>query len=284
MGSASLSCTRYNASSGCSITAPSITRSGWTIVGWNTSSSATSSAWNVGATKTIGSDTTYYAITSKSVTVTFNGNGGTAGSSSKTCSYYNGNSSCNVTMPSASRSGYNFGGWGTSSSSSSASYSSGGSYSFSSNKTLYAVWTASCSDKSGSKEFSASNGYTGRIVWSNSCNGDGTSYFYVDAIQFMSSSYNYWYYLDGYIYVNGREILWANSKASGPHISVGWFYNDYEWYDVNQFTGAGVTVSGSTVEISFYGYNESAFYFINGNYKSGQFYISNGKTITIDIS
>ncbi|MEI3508601.1 MAG: InlB B-repeat-containing protein [Bacilli bacterium] len=43
VGSSSLSCYRYNGASSCNVTAPSITRSGFTIIGWNTTASATTS-------------------------------------------------------------------------------------------------------------------------------------------------------------------------------------------------------------------------------------------------
>ncbi|MDO5003882.1 MAG: InlB B-repeat-containing protein [bacterium] len=48
---------------GCDITSPSIARTGYTIYGWNTTASATTSSWNVGVTKQVSSSATYYAIT-----------------------------------------------------------------------------------------------------------------------------------------------------------------------------------------------------------------------------
>ena len=69
IGSTASSCSigaTYNGTaqaSGCSITSPTITRSGYTIYGWNTSSSASTSSWNVGVSKTVSVSATYYAIT-----------------------------------------------------------------------------------------------------------------------------------------------------------------------------------------------------------------------------
>ena len=101
----------------------------------------------------------------------------------------------------------------------------------------------------------------------------------------MSTDYTYvWFKLDGYVYVNDREILWANSKASGPHISLDWFYETDVWYNIDQDPDyRSVTVSGTTVTIKFDGYNESKFYAINDNYNYAEFYVSSSR-VTIDIS
>ena len=50
------------------VTATSITRANWTIVGWNTSSSATTASVAVGGTITLSASTKYYAITSQTCT------------------------------------------------------------------------------------------------------------------------------------------------------------------------------------------------------------------------
>ena len=68
IGANASSCTAdptYNgiAQGGCSITSTSIARTGYTIYGWNTSSSAETSSWDVGTSRIISSSATYYAIT-----------------------------------------------------------------------------------------------------------------------------------------------------------------------------------------------------------------------------
>ena len=71
----------------CNITSPSIEKAGYTAVGWNTNSSASTSTWNVGASKSINSSGTYYPITKKIVYYTyiqFNAKGGTVKSSTTT--------------------------------------------------------------------------------------------------------------------------------------------------------------------------------------------------------
>ena len=120
IGSASLSCRTTGNS--CSVTAPSITRSGYNIVGWSTSTAGTNPI-RVGSQITLTGNTTYYAITAKAETViqptertftaTFIANGATSiGSASLSCRT-TGNS-CSVTAPSITRSGYNIIGWSTS--------------------------------------------------------------------------------------------------------------------------------------------------------------------------
>ena len=80
-------CTRaavYNGASqaaNCSITSPTITApSGFTVVGFNTSSTATSSAWNQTTAANVSANSTNYAITKNTtaITITFYRNGATS--------------------------------------------------------------------------------------------------------------------------------------------------------------------------------------------------------------
>lgn len=59
----------------CSVTAPTITRSGYEIVGYNTSASATSSQLASGGAITLGANATYHAITRKKFTINYDANG-----------------------------------------------------------------------------------------------------------------------------------------------------------------------------------------------------------------
>ena len=149
IGSTSQSCTiaaSYNGvaqGTSCNVTSPSITAaSGFTVLGWNTSSSSTSSAWSVSTAKAVSANATYYAITKSSAayTATFNKNGATSiGSSSLSCYRYNGASSCNITTPSITRSGYTITGWGTSASATTAAVKVSTSVSLTANVTYYAI-------------------------------------------------------------------------------------------------------------------------------------------------
>ncbi|MEI3508120.1 MAG: InlB B-repeat-containing protein [Bacilli bacterium] len=104
-------CSMYNTNTTCNVTSPTIVgASGFSVVGYNTSSSSTTSAWNHNTSKAVSANATYYAVTSKAaktITIIFNANGASAiGSTSQSCTIpavYNGASqatSCNITSPS----------------------------------------------------------------------------------------------------------------------------------------------------------------------------------------
>ena len=126
----------------CSITSPTIEKTGYTIIGWNTNKNATTSTWNINTSKSISSSATYYPILKVNIyTITYNANGGSGGPSSQSYKYApNGNIYLSSDKP--SKTGYTFMGWSESSSATSASYSSGqwwGTHN-ANNYTLYAVW------------------------------------------------------------------------------------------------------------------------------------------------
>ena len=60
----------------CSIKSPSISKKGYTIVGWNTDSSASSSIWKAKTSKDIDGSNTYYPIIKSRVNIKLNANGG----------------------------------------------------------------------------------------------------------------------------------------------------------------------------------------------------------------
>lgn len=107
-----ISCTTSHGDNTCNIKTPIITRTGYTVVGWNTSSSATSAAVGANSTLTLNGNKTYYAITKKSVTASFNLNGNIT---KKSCNIYNTKSSCSVTVPYYDDKNGSYGGtWSTS--------------------------------------------------------------------------------------------------------------------------------------------------------------------------
>jgi uncharacterized repeat protein (TIGR02543 family) len=102
----SKSVTIYNTATSGTITAPAVdTKSGYTIVGWGSSNTATTKAVASGAsgvsvtTSTTG--TTYYAVYSYTVTVVYAGNGSTYGSTS------NSTGTAYITAKASGTSGYN---------------------------------------------------------------------------------------------------------------------------------------------------------------------------------
>lgn len=193
----------FDKNGGNTLTSTSVTSTKttkYTFSTWNTSSDGSGTSYSSGGSITLTDNITLYAIYTSSTTnnsistptatksngstkrtVTFDGNGGSASSSSldstatvtysgngwytassggtKRCSnggsytpsqtekvYQQWSSSTGtfsaITLPSAEWTGYSFQGWATSSSATSASLTGGASYTPSATTTLYAVWTA----------------------------------------------------------------------------------------------------------------------------------------------
>ena len=117
------------------------TRSGYTFLGWSTSSTATSPTYYASGSYTANASATLYAVWSKNppatYTVSFNANGGSGAPSSVTKT-----DGVTLYLPTTEpyRSNYEFLGWSTSSTATSPTYYAGGSFSRNANTTLYAVW------------------------------------------------------------------------------------------------------------------------------------------------
>ena len=114
------------------------TRTGYTFLGWSTSSSATSATYSAGGSFTTDADTTLYAVWERNIyTITYDANGGTGAPASQTKTHgipiY-----LSSTVP--IRSGYTFLGWARSSTATSALFAPGAEYISNYDSTLYAVW------------------------------------------------------------------------------------------------------------------------------------------------
>ncbi|MCM1363382.1 MAG: InlB B-repeat-containing protein [Ruminococcus sp.] len=118
------------------------TKTGYTFMGWGTSTGDTSVDYSSGGNYTKNASITLYAIWRKKITLTYNANGGSGAPSSQSAYVYNSNTSYKFTVSSTkpTRTGYTFLGWSTSKSATTATYSGENSYTVSSNTTLYAVW------------------------------------------------------------------------------------------------------------------------------------------------
>lgn len=118
------------------------TKSGYTFMGWGVSTTDTAKNYDPGGSFTANQDFTLYAVWQKTITLSYNANGGTGAPSSQSATVYNATTSNTFTVSSTkpTRTGYTFLGWNTSSSATSASYSEGDSITLSANGTLYAVW------------------------------------------------------------------------------------------------------------------------------------------------
>lgn len=118
------------------------TRSGYTFFGWGTSTTDTSKDYSAGGSYTANAAATLYAIWSKTITLTYNANGGSGAPNSQSATIYNATTNNTFTLSSTkpSKSGCTFVGWSTNASATSASYSAGGSITLTASDTLYAVW------------------------------------------------------------------------------------------------------------------------------------------------
>ncbi len=119
------------------------TRTGYTFLGWSTSSSATSATYSAGGNYTANADATLYAVwKANTYTVKYNANGGSGTMSNSSHTY---DVSKSLTSNTFTRSGYTFLGWSTSSSATSATYTNGQSVKNLTSTNggtvnLYAVW------------------------------------------------------------------------------------------------------------------------------------------------
>lgn len=123
-----------------SLTSYKPTRTGHTLLGWSTSSTATSASYT--SSVMIGGTCTLYAVwKANTYTITYNANGGSGAPASHSYTYAtSGSTKLSSTVP--TRTGYVFLGWSLSSTATSASYAAGQNWNLSnaSNYTLYAVW------------------------------------------------------------------------------------------------------------------------------------------------
>ena len=125
------SCYLYNNNTSCYITAPNATRTDYKMIGWSTSSNSTSAQYKVGEQIKVTKEQKYYAITAKTITISFNL------ASARSCNIYNRETECSITMPVFNIVGSYNGAWGTQVIDPETKYWVGKSYSFSKDTTLY---------------------------------------------------------------------------------------------------------------------------------------------------
>lgn len=114
------------------------TRTGYSFLGWSTSSSATSATYSAGGSYTANSAATLYAVwKANTYTVKYNANGGSGAPANQTKTY---GKTLILSSTKPTRTNYIFKGWALSASATTAAYSAGGSYTTNTAVTLYAVW------------------------------------------------------------------------------------------------------------------------------------------------
>ena len=149
------------------------TKSGYTFLGWSTSSTATSATYSAGASYTANAAATLYAIWRKTISLTYSANGGTGGPGTVSANVYNSTTTYTFTISSTAptKSGYTFMGWSTANDTS-VEKTAGNTYALSANATLYAVWrktiTVSYNVNGGSGTVAAQTGYAYNAATSTS--------------------------------------------------------------------------------------------------------------------
>jgi uncharacterized repeat protein (TIGR02543 family) len=205
------------------------TRSGYTFVGWGTSASDTSKDYDAGDSYTANAADTLYAIWKKTITLTYNANGGSGAPSSQSATIYNATTSYEFTISSTkpTRTGYTFLGWSKSSSATSAGYTDG-TITLSESDTLYAVWDV--------------NSYTYNIVYKSSSDTQlGTStvsknYGTTNTVSPKSFT--------GYTSPSSQSIKWDSTSAK----TITFTYTPIS-YDITISCNGGSGVSSRTYTI-----------------------------------
>ena len=114
------------------------TRTGYSFLGWSTSSSATSATYSAGGNYTSNAAATLYAVwKANTYTVKYNANGGSGAPGNQTKTY---GKTLTLSSTKPTRTNYTFKGWGTSASATTVAYTAGGSYTANAAITLYAIW------------------------------------------------------------------------------------------------------------------------------------------------
>lgn len=114
------------------------TRTGYTFLGWGTSSTATSVAYKPGGSYTANSKATLYAIwKANTYTISYNANGGAGAPGPQTKTY---GVAISLSPSKPIRTYYLFLGWATSASATSVKFAPGARYTDNNNQILYAVW------------------------------------------------------------------------------------------------------------------------------------------------
>lgn len=114
------------------------TRTGYSFLGWSTSSSATSATYSAGGNYTSNAAATLYAVwKANTYTVKYDANGGSGAPGNQTKTY---GKTLTLSSTKPTRTNYTFKGWGTSASATTVAYAAGGSYTANAAVTLYAVW------------------------------------------------------------------------------------------------------------------------------------------------
>lgn len=241
-------------SKACTLTSPTITRDTFSIVGWGDAAADTISEWDIGASKPLSADDSYYAITKATATIVFNANGGSGGTT-KSCVIQNTATTCSITSPSSSavtQTNYDFIGWGDTATDTTSDWNGGVAVSFSGNtsSTYYAIWEATI--QTFTVHYHA-NGGSGTMNDQVITYGEAQN---LSANTFTRAGYSFigW---TAYRDIDGKRLCAANPthRTIDAWRSICWVYGygDYYYYDgqsVSQMATSG-TVTMTAIWLAY---------------------------------
>ncbi len=141
-----LICYSTTGAASCNVTLPNTapTKDDYYFLGWGTSASATTAAYQPGAEITLNASQTLYAIWAPVYTLSYDGNEGEGAPAAQFCHPNSTSGSCSITVSAVepTRDDYYFSGWADNATVSTATYHGGDSISLSADKTIYAVWAS----------------------------------------------------------------------------------------------------------------------------------------------
>jgi len=266
---------------GASLTAPTVTKTGYTLTGWSPVLPSSAPDTN----------TTYTAQwIANSYTLTFDPGSGTVTPTSKVVSYDSTYGAGTAGWPTPIKTGYSFNGWFTGSNGSGTKIESSTIVALSANQTLYAYWTVNTYtikyDGNGSTAGSTpDSSYTYNITSAISTNGYsklGHSFLGWSLSQSASTP----------DYLNGQNVLNLTSDPNGiVTFYAVWLVNDYQViYNANGGTGImpsititfGQSAALSAVLFSKTGYTFQGWATSLANANAGIVTYSNGQTYTMN--
>ncbi len=244
-GYTSTASVKYGAAVDLSTTNRKGTKDGWTFVGWNTSSTATSALTSYTMPA---KNVTLYAIYSKTITASFYQLNST-NAETKSTTIYNKATTGSLTAPALStQSGLTIVGWGTATNSTTSSVGSGASVSLSNSTTYYAVY-----------KYTISVSYNGNRNTSGSTSGtSGTAYKTANktaspTVKGITISLA----TNGFSRTGYKFSKWAEGSTSGEQYTAGTertLTASTTYYAI--WTPINVTISASkTSETLTYGYS-----------------------------
>ena len=219
-------------------------RSGYTFVGWGTSSTTHTASYQPGNSYSGNSNVTLYAIWKKTITITFNRNKAAwMGNSSKSCTMWNSDSGCSITSPSIpnlggkNKTGDSYSsildvkGWSTSSGATSSSWGANTSKKVSSNATYYTVINLKLLNRN-----VRVTSDTGLIQRNSPCSGSKVGVTHYQSYLRTTGSNTDWKYCnaDNPIWIrawfNGNGVCWDNNDRYSSSACNGWSSTRYmDW-------------------------------------------------------